>query len=81
MKRKKYFYRTNDSSSYEKDFYNRFDFNDVEEKNYYGGVSHRKQIIPMTIETLYEKLKPCYKEIYLKNGYLYERECYYGSKE
>ena len=35
----------------------------------------------MTIEELFEKLKPCYKEVYLENGYLYERECYYGSEE
>lgn len=64
----------------DEDFYNRFDFDNDEEKGY-RGVSHRKQIIPMTLETLYEKLKPCYKEIYLQNGYLYERKYYYGGEE
>lgn len=58
------------------DFYSRFNF-EIVDNGYYG---YRK-IIPMTIEELFKKLKPCYKEIYLKNGYLYKRECYYGNKE
>lgn len=52
------------------DYYNRFDF------TYECKI---KTMIPMSIETLYEKLKPCYKEIYLRNGYLYKKECYYGN--
>ena len=71
-------YRIN--STNENDFYNRFDFNLVESKNYWTR-NITKEIVPMTIETLYEKLKPCYKELYLENGYLYEKECYYGDKE
>lgn len=70
-------YRMN--STNEDDFYNRFDFN-VTGNDYWTG-KDKKEIVPMTIETLYEKLKPCYKEIYLENGYLYEKECYYGDKE
>lgn len=67
----------------DEDFYDRFDFKDVEIKGFYSWERAKpmRQIIPMTIETLYEKLKPCYKEIYLQNGYLYERECYYGGEE
>ena len=62
------------------DFYNRFDFVTTEVKGYYSWQTHtQKEISPMTVEVLYEKLKPCYKELYLKNGNLYRRECYYGS--
>ena len=64
------------------DFYNRFEFEDVEVKGYYSWRNTtEKRIIPMTIEELYKKLKPCYKEVYLKNGNLCERELYYGSKK
>lgn len=71
-----------DSSKNERDFYNRFDFNIEEIKDYWGETSRKERhLIPMTIETLYEKLKPCYKEIYLQNGYLYKKECYYGGEE
>lgn len=65
------------------DFYNRFSFENVKVKGYYSWErkSIEKKIVPMTIEELFEKLKPCYKEVYLENGYLYERECYYGSEE
>jgi hypothetical protein len=63
------------------DFYDRFVFEDEEVKNYWGGKRTTKKIIPMTIEELYERLKPCYKEIYLQNGKLFGRECYYGNKE
>ena len=62
------------------DFYTRFEFENVEVKGTYSWYKTvQKQIIPMTIKKLYEKLKPCYKEIYLKNGNLYGRECYYGN--
>ena len=67
------------NSTNEDDFYNRFDFN-VTGTDYWSR-KEKKEIVPMTIETLYEKLKPCYKEIYLENGYLYEKECYYGNEE
>lgn len=64
------------------DFYSRFDFEEVEVGFGWGVIKkHEKRIIPMTIETLYEKLNPCYKEIYLENGKLYEKECYYGNEE
>lgn len=33
--------------------------------------------IPTTLKELYEILQPCYREIYLKNGKLYEKEYYY----
>ena len=64
------------------DFYNRFKFENVEVKGYYSwNNTVKKEIVPMTIEELYQKLKPCYKETYLKNGNLYGRECYYGNKK
>ncbi len=77
---KQHYLRTND-----KDFYNRFIFKN-EEKNYCYRNEIVKRIIPMTIipmtiEELYERLKPCYKEIYLQNGKLFKRECYYGNEE
>ena len=63
------------------DFYNRFIFKDEKVKDYLGNNTTIKKIIPMTIEELYKSLKPCYKETYLENGYLYGRECYYDNKE
>ena len=62
------------------DFYKRFDFEDVEVEGYYSW-RIKKRMIPMTIEVLYQKLKPCYKEMYLENGKLYGREHYYGNEE
>ena len=59
------------------DYYNRFDF--VVEPKVHLYEPEIKTMIPMSIETLYKKLKPCYREVYLKNGYLYEKECYYGN--
>jgi hypothetical protein len=68
--------------SNDEDFYNRFKFESVEVKGYYSWWNKiKKKVIPMTIEELYKKLKPCYKETYLNNGNLYGRECYYGNKE
>lgn len=73
---------TYNGSGHDDDFYHRFEFENVEVKGCYSWQNAtRKEIVPMTIEELYKKLKPCYKEIYLKNGNLYERECYYGSKK
>ena len=64
------------------DFYKRFNFKNVEvNMGYSWNRIIKKEIIPMTIEELYKTLKPCYKETYLKNGNLYERECYYGYKK
>lgn len=40
-----------------------------------------KVLTPMTIKELYNRLQPCYKEVYLENGKLYERKFYYGSEE
>lgn len=60
------------------DFYDRFDFEEVE-TGFNWNKRYEKKIVPMTIEVLYEKLKPCYKEIYLENGLLYTKENYYGN--
>ena len=70
-------------SDYENDddFYGRFIFKDEEVNNYWGSRKTVKKVIPMTIEELYERLKPCYKEIYLQNGKLFGRECYYGNEK
>ena len=62
----------------EDDYYDRFEFK--EEKGFYSW-DNKKTFIPITIEELYERLKPCYCEIYLENGKLYERNCYYGNEE
>lgn len=44
-----------------------------EEKNHYSGRVHTCKIpIPTTLEELFEILQPYYKEVYLKNGKLYE---------
>ena len=52
------------------------------EKEYGYGWNRRKEIIrkpiPTTLKELYDVLQPCYREIYLKNGKLHEREYYYG---
>lgn len=80
VKQKNSSYRLN--SINDDDFYGRFNFEDVEVKGYHSwDRKTMKKIIPMTIEELFLKLKPCYKEIYLENGYLYGRECYYGNEE
>lgn len=64
------------------DFYSRFNFKEVKDDRYYSwDKKTKKEIVPMTIEELYEKLKPCYREIYLANGNLYERECYYKDEK
>ena len=63
------------------DYYKRFDFNEIEERNYWGATSVKKEFIPITTEELYKKLKPHYSETYLENGFLHERKCYYGDKE
>ena len=71
--------------SIEQDFHCRFDFETVreEKKNSWGQpiITDKRVIIPMSIETLFEKLKPCYEEIYLQNGELNERKFYYGNKK
>lgn len=36
---------------------------------------------PTDLREIYDKLNPCYLEVYLQNGYLNERKCYYGNKE
>lgn len=80
VKQDEYSYGINEKN--DDDFYNRFDFKEVEVNGYWRWDKKvEKRMIPITIETLYEKLKPCYKEIYLANGYLYERECYYGDEK
>lgn len=56
------------------DYHNRFKF----EKKAHSSDS---QIVPMSIEELYTRLKPCYRETYLENGFLYEREDFYGNEE
>ena len=61
------------------DYYDRFEFK--EEKGYYSWSSATTKFIPITIEELYKRLKPCYQEIYLENGNLYERNCYYGNEK
>lgn len=76
---------SNSELSIEQDFHRRFDFETVreEKKNIWGQpiITDKRVTTPMSIETLFEKLKPCYEEIYLQNGELYERKFYYGNKE
>lgn len=65
------------------DYYDRFNFTEVEENGYcsWSPKKIRKEMIPMTLEELYKKLCPCYKEVYLANGKLYERKYFYNGKE
>ena len=70
---KDYYKKTND-------YYDRFDFKG-EDKTDGWRIIGKKEFIPVTTEELYEKLKPHYSEIYLENGFLYERKNYYGDKE
>ena len=37
--------------------------------------------IPLTVKQLYEKLQPCYKIEYLRNGNEKGRKNYYGNEE
>lgn len=71
-----------DSKDRDADFYNRFDFIDVEVSGHYFWETKRfeKKIVPMTLKELYKKLRPCYKEIYLANGKLFDRESFYSAK-
>lgn len=70
----------NDYKKKTNDYYNRFDFEGEDEIDGWRIIG-KKEFIPITTEELYKKLKPHYSEIYLENGFLYERECYYGDKE
>lgn len=62
------------------DYYKRFSFEEKEDRGYWKTVV-KKEFIPITTEELYKKLKPHYSEVYLENGFLYGRECYYGDKK
>ena len=68
----------------QEDYHVRFKFQDVEVEYNYGWQKRKgieKQFIPCTIEEIYERLQPCYKERYLENGKLYERSYYYGNEQ
>lgn len=77
------FYRNSDKAL--ADYHTRFDFVtvEIEKPDLWRNPLKRteKQIKPMTLEELYNKLKPSYEEVYLKNGYLYSRSWYYENKE
>lgn len=74
---------SSEAETINKDYYERFNFNDVEVEYAYGwrrkGIE--KQFIPCTIEEIYERLQPCYKEEYLENGKLHGRSLYYGDEQ
>lgn len=63
------------------DYFSRFRFNEIEKKGYWCNVRKEKEFIDTTLEELYERIKPCYRNKYLKNGRLYRKDCYYGDKE
>ncbi len=65
------------------DYRKRFEFNVVEKpKRYSWSIQeYEYNFIPLTVKQLYEKLQPCYKIEYLRNGNEKGRKNYYGNEE
>lgn len=65
------------------DYRKRFEFNVVEKPKIYSWSTQEYEynFIPLTVEQLYEKLQPCYKIEYLRNGNEKGRKNYYGNEE
>lgn len=73
-------YRWNPKNSPEyKDYINRFKFDVKEVRSYYWSNVTEKEytFIPTTLEDIYQRLNPCYKIEYLKNGNEKRRIRYY----
>ena len=62
------------------DYINRFRF-DVKNVNSYWTVRKEYNFIPTTLDEIYQRLKPCYRIEYLKNGNEKRRVSYYGNEE
>ena len=62
------------------DYINRFRF-DVKKVNSYWTIREEYNFIPTTLEEIYQRLKPCYRIEYLKNGNEKRRVSYYGNEE
>ena len=62
------------------DYINRFRF-DVKNANFYWTVRKEYNFIPTTLDEIYQRLKPCYRIEYLKNGNEKRRVSYYGNEE
>lgn len=80
--RKLYYWHRKESEN-EEDYRKRFDFERIEEPKLYSWSvqKYRYNFIPLTIEQLYEKLQPCYKIEYLRNGNEKRRRKYYYDNE
>ena len=66
------------------DYQKRFEFNVIEKPKRYGWSTQEYEFIfiPLTVEQMYEKLQPCYKIEYLKNGNEKgKKNYYYGDEE
>lgn len=65
------------------DYRKRFEFNVVEKPKRYSWSTQEYEynFIPLTVKQLYEKLQPCYKIEYLRNGNEKGRKNYYGNEE
>lgn len=64
------------------DYINRFRFDVKEVKTYYWSSTRNEyNFIPTTLEEIYQRLKPCYRIEYLKNGNEKRRVSYYGNEE
>ena len=51
-----------------------FPTEEIKVKDYWGKIRTETHMIPITLEEIYNTLKPVYKQIYLKNGREYKKE-------
>ncbi|MDE7425733.1 MAG: hypothetical protein K2N51_18900 [Lachnospiraceae bacterium] len=70
-------------SKNKEDYRKRFEFNVIEKPKRYSWSTQEYEydFVPLTVEQLYEKLQPCYKIKYLRNGNEKGRENYYYGNE
>lgn len=75
------YYWNNRDEEHKADFQKRFKFDVVEKPRPYSWSvqQYEYNFIPLTIDQLYERLQPCYKIEYLRNGNERKRRCYYGN--
>ena len=70
-------------SENKEDYRKRFEFKVVEKPKRYSWSTqeYEYEFVPLMVEQLYEKLQPCYKIEYLRNGNEKGRKKYYGNEE
>lgn len=69
-----YEYSTNDIYNGDKEVLDIFPTEYKEETDCYGKTINKKHMIPVTLEDIFYKLKPVYKQLYLANGREYIKE-------